>query len=256
MRNRADISKRTRIERICAVIFALIIWQLAATLLDETLLLAAPIKVLEELCNLIGQAEFWETIWFSFRRIILGYFLALAAGVILAVISARFHLIESLLWPIVSVIKATPVASFIILCLVWLNSKNLSVFISFLMVVPIIYTNVLQGLLATDTKLLEMADVFRINWGKQFVYIYLPQLKPYLLSACSLSLGIAWKSGVAAEVIGIPDGSIGEMLYQAKLYLDSPQLFAWTVVIIVVSIVFEKLFLLLLRSFYKRLEAL
>ena len=153
-------------------------------------------------------------------------------------------------------IKATPVASFIILCLIWLNVQNLSIFISFLMVIPIIYTNILQGLLATEEKLLEMAEVFKLSWGKQFVYIYLPQLRPYLLSACSLSLGIAWKSGVAAEVIGIPNGSIGEMLYEAKLYLDSPQLFAWTAVIIVVSIAFEKMFMLLLKRFYKRLEAL
>jgi NitT/TauT family transport system permease protein len=119
-----------------------------------------------------------------------------------------------------------------------------------------VYTNVLQGLLATDEKLIEMAEVFHLGWTKQFLYIYLPQIKPYLMSACSLSLGIAWKSGIAAEVIGIPDGSIGERLYQAKVYLNSPNLFAWTVVVILVSVLFEKLFMLLLRRFYARLEAL
>ena len=248
--------KRTRIERLCAVFIALLIWQAAAMILDESILLATPIRVAKELCELVVKADFWSAIWFSFKRIIIGYFLALTIGAALAVVAARFHAVESLLWPFISMIKATPVASLIILCLIWLNVQNLSIFISFLMVIPIIYTNILQGLLATDGKLLEMAEVFKLNWSKQFVYIYLPQLRPYLLSACSLSLGIAWKSGVAAEVIGIPSGSIGEMLYEAKLYLDSPQLFAWTAVIIVVSIAFEKMFMLLLKRFYKRLEAL
>ena len=160
------------------------------------------------------------------------------------------------LWPVMSVIKSTPVASFIILCLIAMSSKNLSVFISFLMVLPIVYTNVLQGLLATDRKLMEMAGVFKMSWFTQLLYIYLPQVKPYLISACSLSLGIAWKSGVAAEVIGIPDGSIGERLYQAKVYLNSPELFAWTVVVIAVSIAFEKIFMLLLRQMYTGLEKL
>lgn len=256
MKNRSRTPKRTRIERLCAVFVALLIWQAAAMLLDETVLLATPVRVAQELCEMVTEPDFWSAIWFSFKRIVVGYFLALAIGAVLAVIAARFRAVESLLWPFISIIKATPVASFIILCLIWLNVQNLSIFISFLMVIPIIYTNVLQGLLATDSKLIEMAEVFKLSWAKQFVYIYLPQLRPYLLSACSLSLGIAWKSGVAAEVIGIPNGSIGEMLYEAKLYLDSPQLFAWTAVIIVVSIAFEKLFMLLLRRFYKRLEAL
>ncbi len=255
MGNKSISKNRLRIERACAVLFALVLWQAAAMLLNETLLMATPLRVVKELCSLVFTSDFWGAIWFSFKRIVLGYFVALAIGSALAVVAAHFRIIETLLWPFISIIKATPVASFIILCLVWLNAKNLSVFISVLMVVPIIYTNVLQGLLATDNKLLEMAQVFRLNWGKKFLYIYFPQLRPYLISACSLSLGIAWKSGVAAEVIGIPDGSIGERLYQAKLYLDSPELFAWTVVIIIVSVAFEKLFLRLIKWLYKRLEA-
>ncbi len=256
MRNRERSSKRIKIERLCAVLLALFVWKVAAMLIDETVLLATPLRVVREICTLVVDEQFWRAIWFSFERIVVGYFLALFSGAVLAVIAARFRTVESLLWPFISMIKATPVASFIILCLIWLDVENLPIFISFLMVIPIIYTNVLQGLLATDRKLIEMAEIFKLSWGKQFLYIYLPQLKPYLRSACSLSLGIAWKSGVAAEVIGIPDGSIGERLYEAKLYLDSPELFAWTAVIIVVSITFEKLFMLILNRLYKRLEAL
>jgi NitT/TauT family transport system permease protein len=159
-----------------------------------------------------------------------------------------------MLWPFMVAIKSVPVASFIILCLIWLSSKSLPTFISFLMVLPIVYTNMLQGIKSTDNKLLEMAAVFQVGWLKRMKYIHLPQLKPYLISASSVSIGLSWKAGTAAEVIGIPDGSIGEKLYEAKVYLSSGDLFAWTVVIIVVSISFEKLFLFLLNRLFTKVE--
>ena len=153
-------------------------------------------------------------------------------------------------------IKSVPVASFIIISLIWLTSSELSIFISFLMVLPIIYTNVLEGIRSTDRKMTEMADVFHIPWNRRLVYIWLPQIRPYLISACSMSLGLSWKAGIAAEIIGIPDGSIGEMLYNAKAYLNTVDLFGWTVIIVVISIAFEKLFLALLRYGFRKLVRL
>jgi len=122
------------------------------------------------------------------------------------------------------------------------------------MVLPIVYTNMLQGIKSTDGKLLEMAWLFRVGWLKKLKYIHIPHLKPFIFSACSVSIGLAWKSGIAAEVIGIPDGSIGEKLYEAKVYLSSSDLFAWTVVIIFLSIAFEKLFILMLKRIFAGLE--
>lgn len=222
--------------------------------LQKEILLASPLATAQRLFILVAEPDFWGSVSFSFFRIVLGFLLSFLFGVGLAVLSSKFHIIEVMLWPLIAVVKSTPVASFIILCLVWLSSQNLSVFIAFLMVLPVVYTNVLQGIKTTDGKLLEMARVFRVKAAKKVLYIYLPHLKPYVLSACSVSLGLSWKAGIAAEVIGIPTGSIGEKLYQAKVYLSTPDLFAWTVVIIVISILFEKLFTLLLSKAYGLLE--
>ena len=153
-----------------------------------------------------------------------------------------FFAVEVLMEPLIMVIKATPVASFIILCLIWIPSRNLSVFISFLMVFPVVYTNILEGIRQTDKQLLEMADSFGAGVGKKLQFIYLSQVMPYAVTACKLGLGLCWKAGIAAEVIGIPAGSIGEKLYKAKVYLETPDLFAWTIVIIAVSVGFEKTF--------------
>ena len=236
------------------MLLALLVWQLAAASLSSSLLLVSPLRVLERLCGLVRETQFYAAVGFSFVRIVAGFLLGLGCGTLLAVAASRWHLAEVLLWPYVTVIKTTPVASFIILCLIWLDSSSLPVFISFLMVLPIVYANMLEGIRQTDQKLLEMAKLFRVGAGRRLLYIYLPQLRPYLITACSVALGLSWKAGIAAEVIGIPDGSIGERLYEAKVYLNSADLFAWTVVIIAVSIAFEKLFLWLLRAGYRRLE--
>jgi len=151
--------------------------------------------------------------------------------------------VRELLSPLVAAVKTVPVASFIILALVWLSSRSLSFFISFLMVFPPVYLNVLEGICQTDRKLLEMAKVFRVPLWRRVRGIYLSAVLPYFRAAVSLGLGLCWKAGIAAEVIGLPAGSLGERLYTAKVYYMTPDLFAWTAVIVAVSVVFERLFL-------------
>ena len=139
-------------------------------------------------------------------------------------------------------------ASFIILALVWLDSGQLPLFIAFLMVFPTVYLNLLEGVRQTDRKLLEMARVFRVSPARRLTGIYLPQVLPYFRSAASLGLGLCWKAGIAAEVIGLPAGSMGERLYTAKIYYQTPDLFAWTAAIVAVSAAFERLFLKLVDA--------
>ena len=150
--------------------------------------------------------------------------------------------------PLVAAIKAVPVASFIILALVWLSSRSLTLFISALMVFPPVYLSTLEGIRRTDRQLLEMARVYRVPLSRRLAGIYVPQVLPYFRSAVSAALGLCWKAGTAAEVIGLPAGSIGEALYTAKVYFQTGDLFAWTAVIVTVSVIFERLFLRLVDA--------
>jgi NitT/TauT family transport system permease protein len=224
--------------------------------LGQDILLVSPTAVILHLFELVQVSSFWRSIGYSFSRIAGGFLLATLMGVLFAIFSYRFHWVEELLAPPIQMIKATPVASFVILTLVWISPQNLSVFISFLMVLPLMYTNVLMGIRSTDEKLLEMAQVFRVPTYRRIRYIYLSQVLPYFRSACSVALGLSWKAGIAAEVIGLPQGSIGEQLYQAKIYLDTPDMFAWTLVIIIMSVWFEKVFLVLLDRVMLKMEHL
>ncbi len=248
------MQKSEKLKKILAIAAALAVWQAAAMLLDQDILLVSPLKVVSRLSTIWKEPGFLSTIGFTLWRIIAGFFLGFVVGCLLAVLASKIRIIEILLWPYMVTIKSVPVASFIIICLFFLSSSTLSVFISFLMVLPILYQNVLQGLKSADPELLEMAQVFCIPWTRRFLYILLPRLKPFLLSACSVALGLSWKAGVAAEVIGIPDGSIGEMLYQSKIYLDMDDLFAWTVIIVLTSVAFEKLFIFVLKKAFAWLE--
>jgi len=247
-------SAKNIIGKAAAVLFALAIWQAADAIIDQRILLVSPLEVLARMGTIWREEGFWSSIWFSFYHIAGGFLVALVLGILLAALSKRFSWIETMLWPFMITIKTVPVASFVVICLIWLSAQNLSVFISFLIVLPVVYGNVLSGLKNEDKGLTELAKVFRIPFFKRCIYLHMTQLKPFLLSACSSALGMAWKAGVAAEIIGTPEGSIGRQLYLSKIYLDTDDLLCWTVLIVLVSVVFEKLFLLLLRGIYRRLE--
>ena len=246
--------KRPRQIRLWAVLVWLAVWQVASMAVGLDILLVSPLRVLQRLGQLALTASFWSSILFSLLRIGGGFLLAAGCGVILAALAARFGRVRELLAPAMLTIRSVPVASFIILALIWFSSRNLAVLISFLMVLPVIYSNVLEGIAATDRQLLEMAQVFRIPAGRRIRYLYVPQVLPFFHAGCAVALGLCWKAGVAAEVIGMPQGSIGERLQQAKVYLDTPDLLAWTLVVVLISLAFEKVFLALLRGAVRRSE--
>ena len=240
--------------RLWAVIFWLAVWQCASMAIRQDLFLVSPVRVLIRLGQLAAEGPFWASIASSLLRIGGGFLLATALGVCLSVLAARFSRVRELLEPLLLAVKSVPVASFIILALLLFSSKYLAILISFLIVLPVVYTNVLTGIREMDRGLREMAQVFQIPAWRRIRYICFPQVLPYFRSACAVAAGLSWKAGVAAEVIGMPEGSIGEQLQQAKIYLNTPDLLAWTAVIILVSLGSEKLFLALVDRIGRRLE--
>lgn len=244
------------IQKSVAVLLALVVWELFSRFVASELLLVSPIAVIKRLFGLVQEDIFLPTVAYTLKRIALGFAFGFVFGAMLALAAGRFKIIETLLWPYMLTVKSVPVASFVVLALIWLSSGGLSVFISFLMVLPIIYTNLLDGIKAVDKKMLEMAEVFKMPFSRRLRFIWLPCVKPFLLSGSRIALGLAWKSGVAAELIGYPEGSVGEVLYYSKLFMNTADLFAWTVVIVLLSVLFERLVLSLLKCLLKGVESL
>ena len=240
------VFKSKIIKTLAAAACWILVWQAAAWAVGSDLLLPSPVVTAKALISLAGTAVFWKSCALTLLRVFAGFLLGILAGTALGVITAVSGLVKVLLDPLRSVVKAAPVTSFIILVLLYLSSALTPMFIAFLMVLPIAWTNVAAGIASTDAQLLEMAEVFGFSRAKKLKTIYAPSVLPHFLSACTTGLGFAWKSGVTAEVIAHPAFGMGKAIYESKLYLETPDLFAWTAAVIILSFALEKLFVTLL----------
>lgn len=223
-----------------AALFWLSVWQGLSLLVDKTLLLPGPAVVLRRLAQLALTGDFWRITGTSLLRILLGAVAAVALGTLLAVICCRVPWLDILCQPLVTIIKSTPVASFIILLILWVGRDRLPAVIVVLMVLPVVWGNVCAGIRNTDPLLLRTARVFRFSPLRTLRRVYIPSVMPHFLSACRTSLGLAWKAGIAAEILTVPGMSIGKMLAESKTYMETVDLFAWTLTVIVCSLLIEK----------------
>ena len=224
-----------------ALLFWLLLWYLASRGVNKELLLPKPSTVALALYQSVRSSVFWLSVLLSILRVLMGFLLGATAGVLLAAATACSRTADALLSPMIRVIRTTPVASFIILAQLWLHTAILPGFIAALMVLPIVWGNLSEGIAKTDLQLLEMGRCYGFSRWKQLRLIYLPSLRPWFRSACTTSLGLAWKSSVAAEVLCQPRQAIGTQLYYSKIYFETEQLFAWTAVVILLSVLLERL---------------
>ena len=228
-------------------VFWLGVWQLAALLVGRELLLPGPLAVAKALCALAATGDFWLSALMTLARVFLGLAWGTGAGTALAFLTHFSRWASALLAPAVKVVRATPVVSFILLVYLWVTRAAIPAVISGLMVLPVVWGSVTAGLAAVDPQLLEMAGTYRFSRLKTLRLIYLPSLRGHFTAGLLTAFGLAWKSGVAAEVICPPTLAIGSRLQAARLVLETPELFAWTLVIIALSLALERLLRLLLE---------
>ncbi len=229
----------TWLKKSLGALFWLALWWIISLIINKELLVPSPAQAVSVLGTLLAQPAFWGAAALSMLRILLGFALAALLGTVGGILADRCPPFDWLFSPLLHLIRSVPVASFIILALVWIHTPWLPVFISFLMVLPLFWGNIRTGMAHTDMKELEMGKVLGLSRGKIWKRIRLPALKPYFRSACITGLGFAWKSGVAAEVICRPDLSLGDLLQSAKLQLETPTVFALTIVIAILSLLLE-----------------
>ena len=247
-------NSKKRIVNFAAVLLALLFWQILALVVNEELVVPSVFKVFNRLLSLPLEKGFFLTILFSLTRIFAGTFIGVTTAIVLGIAAGKYESIKIILNPYFVVAKTVPVVSFIIILLVFLPSRRLSVFISGLIVFPIIYSNTLIGFRQTDKKLLEMAKTFKLSPLSKLKFIYLPALYPYFISSLTTACGNAWKAGIAAEILALPDGSIGNKLYKSKIYFETADMFAWTIVIVFLSFVFERFIIMAVKYRFRLMK--
>lgn len=236
--------------KIIIALIWLVIWQIMAALIAEEILLPSPLLVFKRFLDLLVQKEFYLAILSSIGKIMIGFVISIFFGLILAFISYKSNLFYDFINPIILIFRSIPLASLIIFLLFWVKSTNLSILVSFIMAMPIIYTNTYEGLKSIDKKLIQMADIYKIKEFDRIWSIYLVKTKTFISSSIISVSGLVLKAGIAAEVIGLPDNSIGKSLYNSKIYLDMPSLLAWTLAILILSFIFESALKLILEESY------
>ena len=232
------------------LVFWIFVWQVLSMIVDKEVLLPSPIGVIRKLTLLFLMIDFHKSVLMTLMRVVIGYLIGTILGSVLAVISFYSKTVKMLISPLFSIVRATPVASFIILALVWLGRDSIPTFTAILMVMPIVYANTITGMSSSDKNLLEVAKIYKFSGVKKLRLLYLPSAVPSFLSGAKTSLGLAWKSAVAAEVLCNLKTSIGGAIYSSKNYLETTELFAWTLCVIILSLILEKLISVTTSSVY------
>ncbi len=222
------------------ILIWLLLWQISAVVIGSEFLFPSPLSVLKRLSELAMTSDFWKSTAFSLLRISAGCFVGIVIGTLSGAVTAFSKPLYEFFNPLLVTVRTTPVASFIILLLVWVRRNEIPIVIAFLMVVPILWANVAQAIKNTDKQLLEAAEIFGFTKMQKLKAVYLPEVMPSFSAGCTTSIGFSWKAGIAAEVLSTPPDSVGYSLYYAKINLEYDDLFAWTAAVIIMSFLLEK----------------
>ena len=227
--------------------FWLAAWMLVAALVAQPLILPGPGAVVVALLRLVCDASTWAILAGSGARILGGLALAAVCGGVLAGVSVRSRAFARLVAPALSFVKATPVACVVVLLLIWLGSARVSIAAVFLMALPGVYFSLAEGLAQVDKPLEQMFRLHGVRGWRLFCAHTWREVLPFVLSCARAVIGMSWKAGVAAELIGMAVGTVGERIYQAKLLIETADLLAWTVLVVAASWACERVLVWLLR---------
>lgn len=232
---------KSSIVSLISILLLLFIWKAAALGVNSEIILPSPEATFKDLLNIVKSRDFFSTVFATIFRVALAFAFSCIIGIIYGIITGFSRLLNSLFKPILIVIMSAPIISFILLALIWFKADNVPIFAAFLITFPIIAINVREGIKNVDPKLIEMAKVYRVKQRRILTDIYFPSIASYLVAAISTAVGIGWKVVVTAEVLSQPQYAIGTRLQNSKIYLETSSVFAWTVVAVVLSFIFERI---------------
>ncbi|HPB79360.1 MAG TPA: ABC transporter permease subunit [Sedimentibacter sp.] len=227
--------------KLLIILFWIFVWEILSLIIAQEIYLPSPHAAFSSLMNLLISKDTYITIYYSTYRTLTGFFLSCVFGIFLGIISGIHKTVYNLLNPLIVIIRTIPVMSIIIIAIMWFKDTNVPIFVAFLMCFPIIWTNTVSGILSTDVKLLQMCEVYKIKKSRIISSVYFYSSLTYIKAGMISALGIGWKVTSAAEVLSLPKYSIGRFLYDSKVYLEIPDLFAWTIIIVSLSFLFESL---------------
>ena len=235
---------------VFSLVFLLALWKVLSLWVNAAIIIPSPEETLKACFTLLIQPDFLTRVWHTVARSLAGFFIALFSALFLGIMGGAYKPAFILFKPLVSITKATPTMSIILLALIWLHTEIAPILVGFLVIFPLLYTNIVEGIRNVDVKLLEMAKMYQVKKKRIITELYLPSLSSYLTAGAATALGLNLKVIIAAEVLSQPRNCIGTSLHLEQINLNTAGVFAWTIIAILISSFFDY-FLNLLR---KRIE--
>lgn len=235
MKTNAGRRWKTALVSLAAVGALLLLWWLVSLWIDAAIILPPPITVAAELFRFVTSPDFWISVGATFYRGIVGFLISLGIGITVGIAAGLSLPVHALFKPLITVIRATPVMSIVLIALLWFKTGTVPIFSTFLIAFPVVTQNIIVGIRQTDPGLLAMGRAYGLSPSRRLRYISIPSVIPYLLSGAETALGLTWKVVVAAEVLAIPSFGVGSEMQLAQMSLETAQVFAWTVTAILLS---------------------
>lgn len=247
MRKRQDILIST-----FSVIVIVLVWALVAKAIDLPVIVPGPIEVLKSMIELFKLKTFFNDIILTVLRALESFVIIVIVGSIFGIIAGNFKVVEMIIKPLVTLFKAIPVMSIILIAFLWFKTGQIPVFSAFLMAFPVMYVQTLEGMKHRSIELEQMCKVYEVEGKKKLVNVTIPEMMPALITGAKQSLSMIWKVVIAAEVLTLPNYGIGKSLHIAQIQLETAGVFAWTVVAIVLTYFGDLLFAIILKNISKR----
>lgn len=236
---------------LASVAVMLILWEVAALRIDSEQIMPGPVATLISTVGLFGQKDFVAIVFSTILRGIVGFLIAAIAGVISGIIAGIHEGFNAFMKPWIVVMRSTPVVAFVLLALIWF-SQSTAVFIAFLTMFPMIFTNVVEGIHNVDGKLLKMAELYKVKKIRVIKWVYVPAIAPFMVSGISSAIGIGWRAIIVGEVLSQPRYGIGNSMQLAQIQMNVDKLIAWTIIAVLLGFLFEKIIRLIENVTVKR----
>lgn len=237
---------------VLSSVFIIFVWFVVSKSLNAPILLPSPREVLSTLIEIFKTKDFISNVSATIIRAIISFLIIVVSGTICGILAGRFIIFKNAISPLVSLLKATPVMSVILLAFIWLKSSSVPIFSAFLMAFPVMFVQTMDAYTNIDQKLEQMCTVYDIKGSKRVQVLVIPSLVPSIITGARQTLSMIWKVVIATEVIILPKQGIGRSLQLAQIQLETCKVFAWTIVAVILTVLGDTLFEFLLKSLQKK----
>lgn len=232
---------KERLYTMISALFLIVVWAVLAHVVDMELKLPSPQRTLTAIIAIVNSKWFWESVGSTLIRLVEVFIISMVGGSLLGILAGFFPALDYILRPGILLIRSTPTVVVILLAFIWIGQEFAPQLVGFMVIFPIVYSNILSGLRNVDHKLVEMGRLYKLSPFKMLREIYIPSIEPYVRAAMSSAIGLNMKIMIAAEVICQPKFGVGTRLQQERMLANIPELIAWGIIAIIFVAIIERL---------------